>query len=1208
MKWTEKQAEAIEIRDKNMLVAAAAGSGKTAVLVERIKQLILKDGVSVDELLVVTFTNAAAAEMREKIIKAVTRELEESSGDTAFLRRQLNNIYKANISTFHAFALEVIRRFFHIINLEPDFKICDEAQQIILKGKAMDRLFEESFESGEEDFTELLNCYASSKNEDIVKDMIYTLYDAAQSRICPWQWLDECVEQLNSGSEEFAESRICGLMYEMLGKRMEKAAADCAEAVDILKTAGAEKLAEKCAPELKNLEKSLKKLKEKDFEGFRTCLSDQTYARMVPVKAEKEALEDVKEEVAFYRDACKEAVKEIQERYCFCSLEEQLGDMKSTYGYARTLASLVKRFDELYKEEKEEKKLIDFSDIEHYALEILGHPQAAAEYREKFRYIFIDEYQDTNTVQEAIIDTVKRENNVFMVGDVKQSIYKFRLAEPKFFMEKYERFKSGTGVDDIKLDLNANFRSKKGVIDSVNSIFKVLMKNYDEAAMLYKGIAYDGELQYPTELHILEEKTEDGSGLSEEVQEMKTAEKEAFIAGQIIKENLGKPVYDVKASEKEKKAVIRPLTLKDIVILVRGQKNYAEKFQSILTDMDIPSHISGNDGYFDTLEIQIFLNLLRVIDNRRQDIPLISVLHSNIFEFDVHELAEIRTNCKNTSYFDAFRRYALGMSGDEGTDEGSSERSMSPELIEKCRTAIEKIDGWKELSKFMPLDEFIWKLLWETGYYTFMGALPGGTQRQANLRALIDKAVQFQSAQMKGLYGFISYVEAIKDRKVPMGQVSLVGENDDVVRIMTIHKSKGLEFPLVIVAGMGRKFNNAASRNIIDTHSEFGMGLRYINRKEHFYRKTMIQNIIQDINRIEDLEEEIRILYVAFTRAQDKLVLLGTVKDFNKLDNRTELQKNIDLENASSYMELILAAVKKQKRDEEIIPVTTVLHNSSEISVEKEQESGRNDSLRELFKTVRPDMVPAELYSQIENQLSFKYGFEHAQMLKSKFSVSEINRFGDLLESIEMTEEQAERMYYESSCDTALAVPEFAKEKSVGISPAERGTIVHSVLEHWNFKECAGNCSRDEIDIKVKALVKNMEKKLLLTGEEAEIAEKYSSYITNLQMSELGQRLSRAEEIFKETPFNLMIESGGEKIIIQGIIDCYFKEDGKYILLDYKTNVVHDPESESEKEHFRKMYEKQIELYCRAIEEAQGVKISEAYLYMLNASLEISML
>lgn len=1187
MKWTEKQQEAIELREKNMLVAAAAGSGKTAVLVERIKQLLLCDGVSIDEMLVVTFTNAAAAEMREKIVKAVTFELENNAKEAAFLRKQLNLLYKANISTFHSFALEVIRRFFYIIQIDPNFKICDEAEQILLKSQAMDRLFEEMFESEDQAFIDFLNRYATSKSENAVKEMILEVYSTIQSVPEPWKWLEEHIGIFRLSEEEFKQTKLYTELMQSIETEVSAAYESYKTSIDLLEEAGAVALAQKCRPDLDSIEHALSVTKENGLDELTTALSAITYTRMVPTKVEKEALDSIKDTVNIYRDRCKDGIKKILENYCTQPFSVSIADMNEVHPQAVVLSNLVRRFHELYREEKQEKKLIDFNDIEHYALEILADEKAAAEYRNKFRYIFIDEYQDSNEVQDTLIARIKRENNVFMVGDVKQSIYKFRLAEPEIFMEKYELYQKPERPQDAKLDLNINFRSKKNIIKGVNDIFSQLMREYDDAAALHQGVGYEGALDYPVELHLVDQKIQEDMDIEEEIRDLKAAEMEAHVAAKIIKDSIGELIFDAKRGEE------RPLTKRDIVILMRSQKNYADKFQQVLMEQDIPSHINDSDGYFDTLEIEIFLNLLRVIDNRRQDIPLISVLHSSIMGFTTEELTRIRIESKQTSYFDAFAKYC--------------ETGNDLRLRMKCQETMDKLIEWKKLAEFMPLEDFIWSLIRDTGYFTFIGALPSGAQRQANVRALIDKAVQFQTAQMKGLYAFINYVDAIKNKKVPMGQITLVGENDDVVRIMTIHKSKGLEFPLVLVAGLGKRFNNANSRKPITLHKDIGIGLRVVDRENHCYRKVLLQTIIEDRCKAEDMEEEVRILYVAFTRAQDQLILLGNVKDLDKYREIKELEEKPDILRASCYLDMIYPALSESE-------LSVHYHDAAELSATNKTNQNVTDQVKKLFEE-RGSFIESEYWSQVDFQLSYQYGYPYARLLKSKFSVSKLNEIRALLEKEELQPEEYQQMFMDANYQEALAVPQFATVKQKGFTAAERGTIIHEILERWDFKEgykiCAQSASKEEAHEDTDArnytaeFIRRLEERHILTEEEALEAQKHKHLIIGLQRSELGIRLAKADEVFKETPFNLMKEIRGEQIIVQGIIDCYFREGDQYVLVDYKTNRLEANPNEGKIALLKEQYQEQIELYREAIETIRGVTVSEACLYMVNSGIMI---
>lgn len=1172
MGWTEEQLNAIELRGKNMLVSAAAGSGKTSVLVERIKKLIIEDGVSIDEMLVVTFTNAAAGEMKEKIVRAITAEIEKNPEDSHFLRRQLNSIHKANISTFHAFALEVIRRYFHVISIDPNFKICDDAERAIMIGESMETLFEELFESENTDFREFLDRYATGKSFEQVKKMILELYKTIQSLPEPIKWLEEAVEML---ADKDCLSRVLSeRILDFTKSSLEDALRAFKQTEDVLNDNQLVLLAGKVHSDIEKITAILENYEDKSFEQVSGAVTNFAPARLVATAAEKEIYNSIKDIAAESRDLGKDIINEIKKEFFASSLKEHTEMVFKTFGSTKCLADMTREFGRIFKAAKEEKNLIDFNDIEHYALDILKNEDVAAEYRDKFAYIFIDEYQDSNLIQDTLVSRIKRENNMFMVGDVKQSIYKFRLAEPEIFMQKYEEYGRGDDELSMRLDLNTNFRCKGNIVNTVNTICLPLIDGYEDS-QLHKGVAYEGDLDYPAELHIVD--TKDMDEADAEIRDLKAAELEAKAVADIIRAQLGKEISTVSADGSEE---IRKITYKDIVVLMRGVKGYADRYYKVLMDESIPAYVDDSDGYFDTLEIEIFMNLLRVIDNRRQDLPLLSVLRAQFMGFSLEELAKIRIHKKKCSYFDAFQSYI-----DSGEEEA---------LREKCTKAFEKLAEWKKLSKAMPLDEFCWQLMLDSGYFIYAGALPGGGQRQANLRALVDKALKYASGNKGGLYGFINYVESLQARGVPTGQVKMIGENDNVVRIMTIHKSKGLEFPVVILAGMGRKINTTKNTGALSLHKNIGIGLRLVDLEAGCYYKTVLQTLADKYMHREQMEEEKRILYVAITRAKDKLIMTGTVKDAEEAAKKFSVKDSGIGEAAATYLDLAAPAFYKNTGD---MQDTMKIYEHNRLYFYKSGKAGEREEIQRLKDLVLGSgtlKYSKEEFDEIARRFSYEYEGKADMRIKAKYSVTELNEYGREDGEIEKNGISAR----------PLSVPEFAAAKK-GFSPAQRGTIMHTAFEHLDF--AAAEPTKKYMDEYMQSLVHRE----ILTQEEADTVNIYK--LTAFLRSDIGGRAQASANVYKETPFNLLMSMEGRQIMVQGIIDCYFEEinqagEKEYVLVDYKTNYIGEDELAEEDEdgrsagleRMRRTYKKQIEVYRQALEDIKHIKVKESYLYLIG--------
>ena len=1171
MNWTAQQQKAIELRNKNILVAAAAGSGKTAVLVERIKRLILENRCPIDRMFIVTFTNAAAAEMKEKIEKAISRAIKdisertEASGghmsdedrrDLVFLKKQADLLPAASISTFHAFALDVIHRYFYLTDIEPNFKICDGSQQTILKGQAMDALLEQRYEAAEPEFFDFLNKFSSDRNDNRLRDMIEKSYDTIQSLPEPFQWLDEAVAAMDSSLDEFMDSHavkyvvsdfIEGLQHALsrLEENLEKTRAEGlggAENLALQDMAAAQTLME--TAEAGDFDKIRSAL-----ESFRLPVMSKKYFAPENNGGESAALHEIKDFMEKNRNVLKDVVSAAKKN-CFYDTSENLWlEVKATAPDVAYFSGLVKDFSLLYDGLKREKGLVDFSDIEHRAYEILKDEEAAGFFRNKFEHIFIDEYQDSNVLQEALIDTIRRENNLFMVGDVKQSIYKFRLAEPEIFQGRYKAYaeameRDGENSLSEKIDLNRNFRSKKPVIDFINEVFADTMAGYDENAALYPGDPFAECSCSEPKLYLAQTPWDEDDEPDDELKLLMKAEKEALAAVKIIRDSLGKPFFDSKQGRE------RPLTKGDIVILMRGVKNYGDMFYRILTENNLPAFVDDNDGYFDTIEINTFMALLAIIDNRKQDVPLLTVMRSEILGYSVSQLAQIRREYKEGSYYSALLAY--------------SEDGADPVLREKAKDTMKKIDVWQQQSRVLPLEDLVWELMLSTGFYIAMGAMPAGGQRQANLRALVDKAAGYRKTQDGSLYGFMGYIDAVKGKKVPMGQVKMAGEDEDTIRIMTIHKSKGLEFPMVLLCGFCRKLNYTAVGKGAAIHKDFGIGLPLVNYKQSWFKRTILQNAIRLRFHREEVEEEKRVLYVAMTRARDILYILG-ISDDPSEDIAGVMD---DIPKDFSYFTMIGRTIcGKRSRWEEVF-------NADLTGLSR----GRKRAAARAIKLL--DQEPGPVSDEIVARLTFTYPYESDLSVKSKYSVSELTAARSSLSPVE------------------LAEPESFKISS-GFTASQIGTITHKVLEKMNFAAAAAPVSEAGGVSYIEKLLAKMTEDEFITSEEASCVD--VAKLADFAGSSLGKRIAASPHVCREKPFNLVYEVDGSQALVQGIIDCFFEESDGLVLVDYKTtNVRSEAEFLRRKDEIASRYALQMDIYRKALEEATGKHVKEACLYLTN--------
>lgn len=1164
VKWTEQQQAAIDNRSKNLLVSAAAGSGKTAVLVERIIRSVIDDNTNIDRFLVVTFTNAAASGMKEKIKEAIISSMNEKNG--AFLKKQLGQIGNSSISTMHSFCFDIIRKYFYLIDLDPDFKIMDTNDSEIILEETVNDLLERRYEEKDSGFLLLIDSFSENRGDERIVSLVKKLYKTVLSYPNPIGWLSNAVDQLNVNSNDMDDTlwirilRSEGEKYLDFAESVIKDAISiCPEDLPYLDT---------LKEDLSNLY-SLKDLLEKDFERFYMTAGVLSHPRLKTLRKDKKEMfdQDLIEEVKFLRDKYKKTVDKMKKQMPRRGYSAMAGDLEFMYPIMKSLYSFVEDLHSEFKRRKKEMKSLDFNDAEHMALEILEEDEAAGYYRNKFQYIYVDEYQDSNGIQEELINRVKRENNLFMVGDVKQSIYRFRQADPTLFIEKYNRYGNTSDKDCLVL-LNRNFRSRGEILDFTNYLFSKLMNeelgeiDYNEDAYLYQGSSFES-CERPLEINVIEKKIEESEEgqeeefVDQELLELKTNELEArFIAGK-IKKLMMEETYDAKCK------CWRKIRYSDIVILLRSAANWASVFEDVFYDEGIPFYSDVSNSYFDTVEIKVMLNVLRLIDNFKQDIPLISVLRSPVGGFSIDDLVKIRRLKKDGEFFSAFLK---------------SEELEDEKLEKKIGKFNAKIDEWRYKSRTISLSRLLWEIMIDTKYYYFNGLMKNGNLKQANLRLLVDRAESFQKDGYSGLSDFIEYMDRIKKSSGDMITAKILGENDDVVRLMTIHKSKGLEFPVVICAGLNKKFNKSDLTGDLITSRKCLLAPKYINREESIYKETLprFASKIQ-INR-ENLSEEMRVLYVALTRAVDKLVLTGTVDDFTKWKDKWKKEKidYINTLSASSYLDWLGYVLNKEDSRYEI-------HKVAISNFAKSMDDESLETRDCLERILRGEWRDDEIYESINRNMNWKYEFGEKSLVPDKITVTDIKELSG------NTENPRNRI-------PALRDIPLFKSRSSKFTPAEIGTINHSVLQLINL---SGDMDHDYI----KDSINEMIKKKQLTEEEAGVVE--TEKIMDFYSSSLGKRMLQSQEVYREQPFILKKSAGdilkglekGREVLVQGVIDCYFKEKGELVLVDYKTDRAFDDTG-----RLVEQYSPQIHTYREALEKLTGLKVKESYLYLINSS------
>ena len=1248
--FTEKQQQVIDTRGCNLLVSAAAGSGKTAVLVERIVKMVsdAEHPVDIDRLLVVTFTNAAAAEMRERISRALNDRL-AADPENEHLQRQVTLLHNAQITTIDSFCLFVLRNQFHTIGLDPGFRIGEEGELKLIRQDVLSRVLENCYNQEDPAFLQCMEYFSVGSRDEAVEEVILKLYDFAMSYPFPEQWLMERKKDYQvpgQGVESLPWMEECfsrtSLLLQGCVTKLETAIHLCEEPdgpypyAPLLEREKemVEALLRKCCPV------------RQSYDEIAAAFGALQFDRL-PSKKD-ETIHPMKREMAKnIRNEVKEQLTGLQKQYFFQTKEQIITQMEVCKEAVDALVDVTLAFKEAFDAKKREKNLLDFDDIEHFALSVLVRKketgeceptETALEYRTYFHEILIDEYQDSNLVQEYLLSCISGENegryNRFMVGDVKQSIYKFRLARPELFLEKYEAYgkaeRKVQAEPDIagkmqremhpavrKIDLHQNFRSCQEVLICTNAVFKQIMGKevggivYDDQAALHPGAVYPPEENRETELLVFQ--------TGEKPEEMSVKEQEAYGVAMKIKELM----REFRVTDKES-GQLRKLAFRDIVILLRTTSGWDEVFKKVLEEEGIPVHMTSRTGYFAAGEVQELLNFLRILDNPMQDIPLYGVMHSYLGGFTEEEIALIKAAFPKKKYL-----YDAVESGKAG---------LPKDLQLKVGSFLEKLNRYRDLAAYLSVHELLQTILRETDYLHYVAVKPEGNKRRANVEMLLVKAAEYEKTSYYGLYQFLRYMEQLEKYEVDYGEAGIQDENADVVRIMSIHKSKGLEFPVCFVSGLAKSFQtkDSTARLVVDVDA--GIGVDYVNPQMRVRGRNLRRNVIADKLRIDNLAEEMRILYVAMTRAKEKLILTGTVKSPEKtaaslaqLQNYQELLLPYDvLTGRNSFLELILAALARNRCMDEwyqtcgLEPKCTGVYYEKEMGIrvtlsgweeaveeQLEQTVYKEEARRKLLLSDARKDVDTELMTQMSKKFSYQYAYDNLRDLYTKTTVSELKKAG-------MQEETdfSFKLYEEEPVVPYL--PRFIQDDT-SVTGSMRGSAFHKVMELFDFTKLTKEVSGDKqaVTALLKEQLECMRAEGRLTEEyyEAVSVSKIVAFLQSRSAFRMAEA-ARAGRLYKEQPFVLGLPANrlkssfpeSETVLIQGIIDVFFEEEDGYVLLDYKTDAV------QKAEELVKRYQIQLQYYAQALEQmsgyhqtGEGKYVKEQIIYSFKLGEEISL-
>ena len=1278
--WTSKQQEVIDSRNRNLLVSAAAGSGKTAVLVERIIQMISEGDrpLDIDQLLVMTFTNAAAAEMRERIGAAVEQKLKERPEDE-HLWLQAALIPQAQITTIDSFCLNIIRSHYNSLDIDPAFRMGDEGELSLLRGDCMGEMLENCYDEADAEFARFVEHFGRGKSDRGIEDVILQAWQFSQSHPWPGEWLASCQKELEEESIlEMEESPWMVFLMKDVARQMEELSGQLGEAVQVcLEENGPLAYEPMLISDRSKIEAIGRAAATGSFEALYNSLQNMSFGRLASIRS-KDIDGDKKAFVSACRDRVKKAVAKCRELYGQQSPEEVVESMRGTRTVIRELLRLTGMFDQAYRDAKRERNVLDFNDLEHLTLEVLYEreetgdgeetvsrrpSQVADELSRQYEEILVDEYQDSNYVQEALITGISRERsghpNVFMVGDVKQSIYRFRLVRPELFMDKYETYSRERGPRQM-IELQQNFRSRESVLTSVNDVFyQIMTKNlggitYTPETALYPGAKFEEvsgktvldpeadagksgsreaapvslKAGTPTELLLVDTGADTLRQLDEDSLDYTAKELEArLIAGrirQLVSEDQGILVWD------KSRGGYRRARYGDMVILLRSMSGWSEVFVNVLMNEGIPAFAQTRTGYFNTVEVETILSLLSVVDNPMQDIPLAAVMRSPIVGMDDEEMAWMMAVYKRNSkkgqdrgVYGAWKLWleegwiTVGLSGiPVKTAHSISFKSRRLSVL------MERLRGE---ARHLPIHELLYRVYRESGYYDYVSAMPAGETRRANLDMLVEKAAAYESTSYKGLFHFVRYIEKLKKFDTDFGEASVAGEQDNTVRIMSIHKSKGLEFPVVFLAGLGKRFNKQDAYGQILLDADLGAAADFLDLELRVKAPTLKKQALKRRTELETMGEELRVLYVAMTRAKEKLIMTAADKS---LENKLGKWKDIPL--SQGQLPYTILASANSCLDWLLMAQPAIPASHMEMRQIQVKDLIGEEITRQIIRKMKKEdllnldgrrVYDAAFGTRLREVLEYEYPYESDIGLYAMVSVSELKKQSQIgrtedaigtdsgnLEGIALGELKA----LTGSRDMAGSGPGESGEqkKTVSAGPnraALRGTAYHAVLEHIHFHEIHG-----------LAEVKPVVDKLLEGGFLDQEAHDFINpkVIWNFLSSPLGKRMAKAQSegrIHKEQQFIIGIPAremglgdSDELVLIQGIIDAYLEEEDGLVLIDYKTDHVPEGDPKQGAKMLAERYRVQLDYYERALTQLTGKHVKERIIYSLALQMSIN--